>query len=869
MLAILLVALAAVASPAAPETGSAEALIERARRLYADGDVAAAAASFRAAAAAAGGDDELAGAAHNNACVLLIELGDHPAALEECRRALELRRRGGDLRGLARTLNNLGLAHQNLGDYAESERRFREALGINHERGDFEGEAVNLANLGATATLAGRYAAALAHQRAAAALAAEHRDEPWAAEQGRLARINQAVVLEHLGAYREALDLYRGVLDEDGGAALDRRTRAALEVNTGVIYRNLGDPRTALDYFASAEEQYRRLGDVSGLAHAALNVALVRHLNLAAEETAEADYRRALALAEQAGDRPREIEALFYLGRLLLGQGRLDEAEEVFRRSQLASEESGSALGHWSAHEGLGRVAEARGELRPALDNLMEALDLIEDVRADISRGALRASFFGGLRPSYAATVRVLAALHAAEPAAGWDRRALEVVQRAKSRELLEALGSAARPGEPLAAGDLERLAADGPVIELFAGEGVLYRWEIGPRGVRFSERGSSGALAAAVTRVQRALAGGEPAPAGDLAALGEALLGGLEALPADGDGDPAGGDGDEAGALTLRIAPDGRLHYLPFELLPVGGRRLLERAVVSYLPSASAVGWLDARRRLDGREPAFGAIGFGDPELPPESAAGSSPGSLAARYQLGPLPAAAAELALATRAVPGPARIELGAGATEAAFRQAVEGGARLVHLATHTVVDERPGRGSAILLAAGGGDDGLLYPEEVAALTYRAPLTVLASCRTALDRGDEGRAFSSLTGSFLAAGSEAVIATLWEVGDSATAAFMEQLYYEIGRGAAPAEALARAKRRLAADPRWSDPSLWAGYVLVGETAPPAPRRPWLGLALVAAAMLALLAAASSVRLRRRSSPTAASATASRQASR
>ena len=41
---------------------------------------------------------------------------------------------------------------------------------------------------------------------------------------------------------------------------------------------------------------------------------------------------------------------------------------------------------------------------------------------------------------------------------------------------------------------------------------------------------------------------------------------------------------------------------------------------------------------------------------------------------------------------------------------------GARVVHLATHTVIDERPGRGAAILLTASGDDDGLLSPEEIA---------------------------------------------------------------------------------------------------------------------------------------------------------
>ena len=64
-------------------------------------------------------------------------------------------------------------------------------------------------------------------------------------------------------------------------------------------------------------------------------------------------------------------------------------------------------------------------------------------------------------------------------------------------------------------------------------------------------------------------------------------------------------------------------------------------------------------------------------------------------------------------------------------------------------------------------------------------------------------------------------MVATLWDVGDAATAAFMEQLYWELGRGLAPAEALREAKRRLRADPRWNRPALWAGYVLIGNAPP------------------------------------------------
>jgi CHAT domain-containing protein len=162
------------------------------------------------------------------------------------------------------------------------------------------------------------------------------------------------------------------------------------------------------------------------------------------------------------------------------------------------------------------------------------------------------------------------------------------------------------------------------------------------------------------------------------------------------------------------------------------------------------------------------------------------------------------------------------------------------VVHLATHTVIDERLGHAAAVLLSASAGDDGLLSPPEIAALDDRSDLTVLAACSTALGSGEEGQAFASLTGSFLAAGSRAVVATLWDVGDAETAVFMEQFYFELGRGRAPSEALRAVKRRLRADPRWNRPSLWAGYVLIGDAPPVVPR--WRTRAAWTAAGVTLL---------------------------
>ncbi|HEY0554577.1 MAG TPA: tetratricopeptide repeat protein, partial [Thermoanaerobaculia bacterium] len=307
---------------------------------------------------AASPDPGTAATALMNACVIQNDLGDSRAALPDCRRALDLARTLGDAEEIGRALNNLGLALESLGEAAEAERRFREALAVNRQAGAAESEAANLSNLGTLAFEGGRYTAALELHGEAAALAARHSREPWAAEQVRIARINEGVVLDKVGAYREALDLYRQVLGAAG--ELDPGRRAALLVNTGVIYRNLGDPVKAVDLFQQAIAGYQARGpsgDSAGLSNAWLNLALALHLNL--ERTAEAEdaYRQALRLAEASGDRAEEIQDLFYLGRLLLRQNQLGEAEAAFRRCLAAAEASGSAEGRWSAREGLGRIS--------------------------------------------------------------------------------------------------------------------------------------------------------------------------------------------------------------------------------------------------------------------------------------------------------------------------------------------------------------------------------------------------------------------------------------------------------------------------------------------------------------------------------
>lgn len=823
MAAALVAAQAVAAEP--PTFDQALALHTAGRRLEA-------LAAYRAVGGSKAPPEERA-AALNNACVLAGELGQHQRAFSDCDAALRLRHTLGDRVAIAETVNNLGLALEALGRTDEAWKRFGEALALNRKLGDAESVVVNLGNLGALAIGAGRYSEAMRLYGEAADLAVRAGAAPWAREQLRVARINQGVVLEKVGELAEAIALYKRLLDEDEGT--DPRERAALLVNAGVIYRNLDDARSALAAFDEANTLYRRLGDVSGLSNAALNRGLALHLNLGRLRAAERAYREALALAHRSGDRTEEVQDLFYLGRLLLDPGaagekasRLAEAEVLFRRCLEIAEEGHSAEGRWSALEGLGRIAAARGDLPRALRQLEAALAEIERVRAGLRQAPWRAGYFGDKRAVYAATVEVLARLQRQHAGAGYGERAFAVVQRAKARDLLDLLGPGGHPAPPRTAAELRERLGEDTILEYFYGEGKLYRWLLHEQRVELDDLGPAAPLLGAVARVHGALArGGEPARR-DVEALSRALL--PENLPLPS----AGGE--------LRVAPDGLLRYLPFELLVPARieRPLIGVATVSYLPSASTLAAASAPLPFGGLR----LVAF----APPPGAAVAAGGET----RWAPLPGARREVVAIAAILGGRSSLLTGRQATEAEFRRAALVRPAVLHFATHAVIAEgaespAPQRRTAIHLLPDGDDDGLLTPSEIAASGGGAGLTVLAACRTAIvSPGDEGRTLASLTGSFLAAGSPAVVATLWDVEDEAAAVFMEQLYAQLRRGLSPAVALRRAKERLRADPRWSRPALWSAYVLVGNGVPVAPS-PWPRLILPA--VLATLAGAALLR--------------------
>jgi CHAT domain-containing protein/tetratricopeptide (TPR) repeat protein len=269
-----------------------------------------------------------------------------------------------------------------------------------------------------------------------------------------------------------------------------------------------------------------------------------------------------------------------------------------------------------------------------------------------------------------------------------------------------------------------------------------------------------------------------------------------------------------------LVVIPDGPLHRLPFGALidPASGSFLAERYAVAIAPSAAT--WL-RWKRSEGKVGRSSLLAFADPELPPGSVGEDAQGSLFRGQEPGlvPLPHARREAEMLHRHLGSDGQVLFGADASESALKQADPAAFRLLHFASHAVVnDEHPDR-SAVVLAADrseGGEDGLLRFREVVSLDLDGQLILLAACRGASGPLIGGEGVMGLANAFFQAGARTVIAGLRPVRDRETSLLVDRFGRHLAEGRSVATAMALARRDLVKQKL--PPAAWASMVVLGD---------------------------------------------------
>ena len=794
-----------------------------------------------------------------------------PEAMVDAKASIATARRAGDLRAEAHALRSAAKVHFYRSEYLPAFALYRQAEERFRRARDISWLAVTLTDRAGAHLSYGDFGEAMEALRVGLA-EAERSHNLFVIAGAHNGFADIAMHVNDLETAREHLERSIAMYEAQGdptSTTIPRRYLAFLSLAAGKPEEARRQVLELLEFYRSTREAM----DVFDLQRMLVAIAM--------READWAAAARALADADELARRLRikewTDELKLDVGLLALLRGDLAEAESSLS-AYLAAADASQPIARYDTRLRLAEIHALRGEIGRAEQEAMAAWDDLDRWRTGLGDRELRLLAFQtspaelktvGKSDQDASVARLLGLLAAGGRAAS----AFELAERRRARELMdallqaEALRGAGAEANPVQARGPGPITADAIAASLPDEHTALLEFVVGNQGVpgtlfvvqraglRVHALEAPRTWSAQVARFAALLEGGTDAS--ELASLlGKTLL--QPAL-----------EGLGPNVNRLVIVPDGPLHRLPWDALRLAdGRHLVQHYSVSVAPSAAVVSalWRRPREAATSGRP-LRLLAFGDPTFagaeekdgPAGSANDEAEVFRSAFKATGGLPrlqASAREIQLVAGYAPE-AEVKLREAASAAYLKHADLAGFRILHFATHALVDEGTVARTALALAPGEGESGFVSPGELAALRLDADLVVLSACRTARGVVVEGEGVLGLTAPLLQAGARSVVATSWRIRDQATVAFVKSFYDALARDLPVSDALRAAK--LDALGRGASPNEWAVFTAVGDPLVHVPlRKPplltprWVSLVLALAVVAAVVIAAYFARMRR-----------------
>ena len=750
---------------------------------------------------------------------LEMRRANYQKAMNQFQEALALLEPMGDAVWAGSSLTGIAWVYEEMAETAPALKHRERALKLFETAGLKIFAVEVLSNLGATYLASGDHAVALRHFERVLVLADELGIERWKAWALRF--IGVVHLVRRLP--RDALPYLERAFEAQprvGDARLERQLQADL----GEAHDLLAQPDLARKYFDEALARSRSAADRVTEARALFGLARnARQANNLAEARNHID--RALAVAEslRVGVEDRDLRASYVAS----VHGYYELQVDILAQLHTARPGGGFSAKAFEASE--------RARARSLLESLT---DSGVDLRAGVDPELLRREQLAKLaldgwaeqsRQSSEDATRKADSKRVAEYGDLQERyRQIQAEIRSRSPQY----ASLARP-QPLSLREIQKEILDGQtvLVEYVLGEQRSYVWVVSQDAHILRELPARAEIEGAAQRVYERLVARLSSKQTEGAREAEIKRADLEYWQ------------DAARLSSMLIAPvtkhiagkrllvvaDGMLQYVPFGALPARGATappvplLVEHEIVS-LPSASVLAVL--RRETVKRAEAGRAVAvFADPVFESDDPrvrararsdgkAGSWPRLAATRQEAEAITAAAP---------PGMALKKTGFDASRAAALEPGLAQYRIVHFATHGIVDNQNPGLSGLMLSLyddkGQAQDGFLRLHDIYNLHLPAELIVLSACSTALGKQVKGEGLTGLVRGFLYAGAKRVVASLWKVDDEATGELMRRFYVEmLQTKRSPAAALRQAQLEMWRQDRWQAPFYWAAFSLQGE---------------------------------------------------
>ncbi len=795
------------------------------------------------------GDRSAEGAALGNLGIAHMSLGNYAKAIEYHQQLLAIARETNDRRREGGALGNLGAAYQALGQYAKAIEYHQQLLAIARQVNDQQGESVALGNLGIAYKSLGQYAKAIEYQQQSLVLARQLNDREGEGQslgnlgvayksmgnyakaieyqQQRLAitrqigdRLGEGQSLNNLGVAYDALGNYAKAIEyQQQSLAIareikNRQGEGSALGNLGLAYWSPGNYAKAIEYQQQRLAIAREIGDRQGEG-SALGSLGIASMSLGNYAKAIEYQQQSLAITRQINDRQNEGSALSNLGNAYLSLGNYAKAIEYHQQHLAITRQINNRPGEGTALNNLGVALLNSSQLIKAETSLLAGIAVWEGLRAQLGdNDTNKVSIFEEQAKTYRLLQQVLVAQNKPEAA-------LEIAERGRSRAFVELLTKRLQSGGAIPAAiqppNLQQIrqiakAQKATLVQYSTiNNQSLYIWVIKPSGeVAFRQVDLQASLPKGVTLEEyvRTLRSdalgvrglgvvGKPMARGnttELQTLHRLLIEPIATFLPSNPND------------RVIFIPQGALFLVPFAALKSpSGKYLVEQHTLLTSPSIQVLEL--TRQKQLARAKVTGNLIVGNPTMP---SIALTPGETP--EQLPELPGAEAEAKAIAQFLQAP--VLTGDRATKATVKDQMQR-SRLIHLATHGLLDDQRGIGSAIALAPSGTDNGLLTAEEILNLKLNADLVVLSACDTG--RGKiTGDGVIGLSRSLISAGAPSVIVSLWAVPDGPTAALMTQFYRNWQQNPDKAQSLRQAM--LTTMQQHPNPRDWAAFTLIGE---------------------------------------------------
>jgi len=806
------------------------------------------------------GDDRLEAYTLQELGLIYSDLSDYQKALDSYIQAGAIYKVTGDLRGQIGIFTNIGWIYGTLGDYEKAIEFYERAVRESRATGDRYANPVPLSNIGSEYARLGQYQKALDIHLQVLAMRQASND-----------RGGQAITLDHiancyahLGQRQKALEYYKQALDRMPDLSYQYYTASTFN-NIGELYQDLGDNQKALDYFSQALVLRRGIGDRNGEAATLSSLARLERDrgNLARAR----NYIEAALVAVEslrAAVAGQDLRASFFASVRQYHEIKID----LLARLHMQYPTDGFDALALQASEGararslLELLAEAAAEIRqgvnPALIERERSLRQMISDKANDQMRLLRARHTEDEAKAAAREIDSLTAEY------GQIQGQIRVTSP-RYWNLTQPV--------PLSLPEIQRQVLDDDtlLLEYSLGDEKSFLWAATPDSIESVELPRRAEIETVAQQLFEILTARNKVVQNETegqrrgrleradaeypkasASLSQMLLGPLAS---------------RLGKKRLLIVGEGVLQYVPFAALPEpllgepATRKIaqsgdgngpvvppsqlpliVEHEVVS-LPSASVLAVI--RRETAGRKPPDKDIAVladpvfdgGDPRV--ASQRNSRRIETEERQSKDDVKRSAGESGLRDFVRLRFSRQEadqivrfadqrktlkaLDFGASRGLATSPELGRYAIIHFATHGLINNQHPELSGVVLSLvdeqGRPQNGFLRLYDIYNLKLQANLVVLSACQTAVGKDNKGEGLVGLTRGFMYAGAAAVVASLWQVDDRATADLMGRFYEAmLGRGLKPAAALRAAQLSAWRDKRWQAPYYWSAFTLQGE---------------------------------------------------